>query len=395
MLLSVVIVNYNVKFYLTQCLWALQQTCGVASMEIIVVDNHSTDGSMAFLKPRFPNVRFIPCQHNLGFAKANNIGIRQSQGEYVLLLNPDTFVGEHTLADALAFMQTHPQAGCAGFRMRKADGSVAMESRRGIPTPLTAGYKMMGLHRLFPHHRHFAHYYLGHLPWNEAAQIEVVSGACMLLRRKALLQVGLLDEDYFMYGEDIELSYQLLKCGWQNWYLPLDILHYKGKSTAHTSFRYVHVFYKAMLIFLRKHYARITWLIRLPIQLLILAKACIAMLQTARHYISKYFNLFPVKRKQKCYLFIGKKDMIAECKTFATANALHAQFIEQTAEAPYIKAIDNTNEGKRQVIVVYDTQCFTYDTILQQMHRLQQLGYMLGTFRDHILLTQDEAICTL
>ena len=157
MLLSVVIVNYNVKFYLTQCLWALQQTCGVASMEIIVVDNHSTDGSMAFLKPRFPNVRFIPCQQNLGFAKANNIGICQSQGEYVLLLNPDTFVGEHTLADALAFMQTHPQVGCAGFRMRKADGCVAMESRRGIPTPLTAGYKMMGLHRLFPHHRRFAH----------------------------------------------------------------------------------------------------------------------------------------------------------------------------------------------------------------------------------------------
>ena len=198
-----------------------------------------------------------------------------------------------------------------------------------------------------------------------------------------------------MYGEDIELSYQLLKFGWQNWYLPLDILHYKGKSTAHTSFRYVHVFYKAMLIFLRKHYARTTWVIRLPIQLLILAKACIAMLQTARHYISKYFNLFPAKREQKSYLFIGKKDMIAECKMFATANALHAQFIEQSADAPYIEVIDSKNESKKQVIVVYDTKCFTYDTILQQMHRLQQLGYMLGIFSNHILLTQDEAISTI
>ena len=251
--LSVIIVSYNVKFYLEQCLQSVMRALQGMEAEVIVIDNHSRDGSIEYLSERFPSVVFMSNSHNLGFAKANNKAIRQSQGEYVLLLNPDTIVGEEVLQACVDFMDTHPQAGGVGVRMQKIEGSDALESRRGVPTPITSFYKMVGFTKHFPHHRRFAKYYMGHLSWDEPAQIEIVSGAFCFLRRTALQEIGLLDEDFFMYGEDIDLSYRLLKAGWQNWYLPLRILHYKGESTQKSSFRYVHVFYEAMLIFVRKH----------------------------------------------------------------------------------------------------------------------------------------------
>ena len=241
--LSVIIVNYNVKYYLDQCIRSVLRAFEVMKKasssdssvneevaEIIVVDNHSADGSVDYLEKRYPQmlypmVRFVRSAHNLGFARANNIAIRQSRGEYVLLLNPDTIVGEDTLKASVDFMDAHEDAGAVGVRMLGAQGRRAMESRRGLPTPMVSFFKMLGFCNRWPHHRLFGKYYMGYLPWDEPCQIEVVSGAYCMLRRKALDEVGLLDEDFFMYGEDIDLSYRVLKGGYHNYYLPVDILH--------------------------------------------------------------------------------------------------------------------------------------------------------------------------
>ena len=274
MKLSVVIVNYKVRYYLEQCIDSVLKATGGIGMELLVVDNHSQDGSVKYLRERFGNrMRLIESNHNLGFARANNIAIRQSNGDYVLLLNPDTFVGENSLRQALQFMDEHPQAGGAGVMMLNGDGTRAPESRRAIPTPWVSALKMLGFTK---------RYYMSHLPWDEPCRIEVISGAFCLLRHAALDKVGLLDEDFFMYGEDIDLSYRLLKSGYENWYLPLPITHYKGKSTRKTDYRYVHVFYQAMLIFFRKHYSHLGIFYTLPVKMAIYFRAFIALMDILR-----------------------------------------------------------------------------------------------------------------
>ena len=254
MKLSVVIVNYNVKFYLEQCLRSLYLSAEGIEMEVFVVDNNSSVGSIAYLRERFPNVRYIENKDNKGFSKANNQAIREAKGEFVLLLNPDTLLTGRTLKDCLSLLDSDPQAGAAGVAMCGADGRFALESRRALPVPWTSLCKMTGLTRLFPRTRLFGRYYMQFLDPKQSNRIEVISGAFMMIRHEALNQVGLLDEDFFMYGEDIDLSYRLLKGGWQNWYVPTPILHYKGESTQKSSFKYVYNFYNAMLIFINKHY---------------------------------------------------------------------------------------------------------------------------------------------
>lgn len=245
MKLSIVIVNYNVREYVENCLRSVYAAASGIDIEVFVVDNASSDGSVAYLRERFPQVRYMENQVNMGFSKANNKAIREATGDYVLLLNPDTTISENVLRECIAFADEHPKTGAIGVRMHNEDGTVAPESRRAVPTPWIALTKYLG---------HSRRYYMSHLPWDQPARIEVVSGAFCFLRHTALTEVGLLDEDYFMYGEDIDLSYQLLRHGYENWYLPLDIVHFKGRSTIKTSFRYAYVFYKAMLIFFVKHY---------------------------------------------------------------------------------------------------------------------------------------------
>ncbi len=245
MKLSVIIVNYNVKQYVEKCLESVYVAGKDIDMEVFVVDNASRDDSVAYLRERFPDVNYIENKQNLGFSRANNIAIKESKGDYVLLLNPDTVISENVLSECIAFADAHAGTGAIGVRMHNEDGTIAPESRRSVPTPWIAVSKYLG-----NSHK----YYMSWLPWDKPCRIEVVSGAFCFLRRQALFQVGLLDEDYFMYGEDIDLSYQLLQHGYVNWYLPLDITHFKGRSTIKTSFRYAYVFYKAMLIFFVKHY---------------------------------------------------------------------------------------------------------------------------------------------
>ena len=273
MKLSVVIVSYNVRSYLEQCLQSVQRALEGIEGEVFVVDNHSDDDSVVTIREKYPWVRLIENQENLGFSKANNQAIRQSQADYVLLLNPDTVVAEDTLRGVLTFMDEHPKAGGAGVMMCYEDGSRAPESRRALPTPWVAALKMLGFTK---------RYYMSHLPWDQPCRIEVISGAFCLLRHEALKTIGLLDEDFFMYGEDIDLSYRLLKGGWENWYLPYSIIHYKGKSTQKSDYRYVHVFYQAMLIFFQKHYSHLSMVYTVPVKMAIYFRAFIALTDILR-----------------------------------------------------------------------------------------------------------------
>ena len=273
MKLSVVIVSYNVRDYLENCLQSVSRALEGIEGEVFVVDNHSDDDSVEAVRSQYPWVRLIENQENMGFSRANNIAIRESRGEYVLLLNPDTIVEEATLREVLRFMEEHPKAGGAGVMMHNADGSLAPESRRALPTPWVSCLKMLGFTK---------RYYMSHLPWDQPGRIEVISGAFCFLRKKALDEVGLLDEDFFMYGEDIDLSYRLMKGGWENWYLPYPITHFKGKSTQKSDYRYVHIFYNAMLIFFRKHYSHLSLFYALPVKMAIYFRAAIALTDILR-----------------------------------------------------------------------------------------------------------------
>ena len=257
MKLSVVIVNYNVEHFLEQCLYSVRRAMQGIDGEVFVVDNNSVDGSLKMLAAKFPEVKVIANKDNVGFAKANNQAIRISTGEYVLLLNPDTVVEDDTFSKCLSFMDSHPDAGGLGVKMVDGKGQFLPESKRGLPTPMTAFYKIFGLSKLFPHSKRFSKYHLGYLPEDEINSVDILAGAYMLMRRETLDKCGLLDETFFMYGEDIDLSYRITLAGYKNYYFPeTRIIHYKGESTKKTSVNYVLVFYKAMEIFAKKHFAK-------------------------------------------------------------------------------------------------------------------------------------------
>ena len=256
--LSVVIVNYNVCYFLEQALLSVRRAVEKLGqpVEVFVVDNNSVDGSVAMVRARFPEVILIANQDNPGFSKGNNQALRRATGQYQLLLNPDTVVEEDTFRTCCDFMDAHSTCGGLGVKMLDGQGKFLPESKRALPTPAVAFYKMFGLASVFPKSRTFGRYHLGFLDREETHEIEVLSGAFMLLRKAALDQVGLLDEDYFMYGEDIDLSYRLTRGGWKNYYFPgTRIIHYEGESTKRTSVNYVFVFYRAMVIFAQKHFA--------------------------------------------------------------------------------------------------------------------------------------------
>ncbi len=254
--LSVIIVNYNVRFFLEQCLKSVFRSGKGIRMEVIVVDNNSVDGSVEMIRDKFPEVKLIANDENAGFSKANNQGIRISAGKYVLLLNPDTVVEDDTLPKVVQFMDDHPDAGGLGVKMLDGNGRFLPESKRSLPTPAVAFCKIFGLSALFPKSKIFGKYHLGYLDNDKTHQVEILSGAFMLLRRKVLDETGYLDEDFFMYGEDIDLSWRIIKAGYKNYYYPeTRIIHYKGESTKKSSVNYVMVFYKAMVIFARKHFS--------------------------------------------------------------------------------------------------------------------------------------------
>lgn len=253
--LSVVIVNYNVKYFLELCLISVQRASQHLQVEILVVDNNSQDGSQEFITSRFPQITYITNTENIGFSKANNQAIAQSKGKYVLILNPDTIIAEDTLQKCHSFMSSNPQTGAIGVPMYDGKGMFLRESKRALPTPAVAFYKIIGLASLFPHSKTLAKYHLGNLNQFETHEVDILSGAFMLMRKEVLDKISLFDESFFMYGEDIDLSYRVKLAGYKNYYLSdTSIIHFKGESTKKGSLNYVIIFYKAMEIFANKHF---------------------------------------------------------------------------------------------------------------------------------------------
>lgn len=289
--LSVIIVNYNVVYFLEQCLNSVIAASKNLNVEIFVVDNNSVDGSIELVQEKFPQVRLIANKENTGFSKANNQAIQLSSGRYILLLNPDTVVEEDTFEKTIHFMDEHPDSGGLGVRMIDGKGKFLPESKRGFPSPWVAFCKIFGLSKVFPKSKSFSQYHLGYLSEFEVNEIDVLSGAFMLMRKETLDKIGHLDETFFMYGEDIDLSYRIKLGGYKNYYFPdTKIIHYKGESTKKSSVNYVFVFYKAMVIFAKKHLSsKNAKLFSFAINLAIYFRASVAILNRFIQKISLPF----------------------------------------------------------------------------------------------------------
>ena len=356
--LSIVIVNYNVCGFLEQCLLSVRDAVKGISHEIFGGDNASTDGSEAYISTRFPQVKYIYNTENVGFSKANNQAIAQSSGRYVLLLNPDTVVGESVLDEACHFLDEHDDAGALGVKMIDGDGKFLPESKRGFPSPWVSFCKIFGLSKLFPYSRRFGRYHLRFLDENSTHRVDVLSGAFMLLRRSTLDRCGLLDENFFMYGEDIDLSYRMTLTGEKNYYLPLRILHYKGESTKTESLRYVRIFYQAMFIFLRKHYPHYKLFALLSIKTAIYMRATTA---AVRRF------LFPKKEKRcdvngKWYIWSREADPI---KNILDKYGITPTLVTPDGRdiAPHLFRSENIRH------VVFDRKTLSYGRIIEQMER--------------------------
>lgn len=374
MKLSVIIVSYKVPYFVEQCINSVRRATKNMDCEIFVVDNHSADGTVDYLRQCFGNsIILIDSNHNLGFARANNMAIRQAKGDYVLLLNPDTFVGEDAIKQAVYFMDEHPKAGGVGVMMHNSNGTIAPESRRALPTPWVSFLKMLGLSR---------RYYMSHLSWDHAERIDVMSGAFCLLRHSILKEIGLLDEDFFMYGEDIDLSYRILKGGYENWYVPARIVHYKGESTQKSSFRYVHVFYQAMLIFFRKHYGHLTLLVTLPIKAAIYLRAFMALVPMQYWRMRRALGFYEKNDNWPMYVFVGSSEMHQACRALAQRKALTARYAD----------VDEKVVPAKKQCVVYDTEIFSFEEIIS---RASADGLsLIGTFstKTNILITPHEVL---
>lgn len=393
MKLSVIIVSYNVKYYLQQCLETLYRSAEGIDIEVFVVDNASTDGTPEYLKKifpkdNFPTLKLIENLENVGFGRANNLGLRESTGEYILFINPDTMVGENCLTDCLDFLEHHPNAGGLGVRMLKPNGAFAPESRRGMPTPFTSLCKILGLSKMFPQSRVFGRYYMQYQDeWKENA-IDVVSGAFMMVPHVVLNKVGGFDEDFFMYGEDIDLSYRIQKAGYQNYYLPTPILHYKGESTEKSSYRYVYVFYEAMLIFFDKHYKHYGFMLSLPIKTAVFFLAMNALLY------KKIGSLFSHARRynnvpEKKFLFIGSNQMLNEVKEICRQRMIEADFIEGNEKNLPLGHLDSNIVSSNYGFVVYDRSAFRVESILKLFDSAKNKDNLIGTYdlSKHLLIT--------
>ncbi len=253
--LSIIIVNYNVKEFLENALLSIRKAIEGISAEIFIVDNASEDGSVEMVKQKFPEVNLIANGENVGFAKANNQALKLAKGKYVLLINPDTIVQEDTFKVLISFLDSHPECGMVGCKVLNPDGTLQLACRRSFPTPWVAFTKMVGLSNLFPKSKVFAKYNLTYLDPGEVTEVDAVSGSFMMIRREVYEQVGGLDEEFFMYGEDLDWCYRIKKAGWKIYYVPYtQIIHFKGESTKRSNIDEVRVFYDAMRIFVKKHY---------------------------------------------------------------------------------------------------------------------------------------------
>ena len=385
---SVIIVSYKVRYYIEQCLNSVLRS--VPDAQILVVDNKSDDGSVEFLRERFPQAEVIANDYNAGFGKANNMALAKVTGKYVLFLNPDTVVAERTIPGCIEYMESHPEAGALGVRMQYGYGRFALESRRSLPTPSVSFWHMTGLGRLFPRSKVFARYHLTYLDRDNECPIDVVSGAYMFVRKEALDRTGGFDEAFFMYGEDIDLSYRIIQAGYVNRYLPLPIIHYKGESTNKTSYRYAKVFYDAMIIFFRKHFHKYSRFFEFVVKMVLGVKK-------VGTFIGQ--NILAHRRRladytEKC-LYVGRKE------TFDDVSGLiaHSGILRLPVFVEGAGDIEAALEGRLESglgAVLFDTDAFSYDAIMDWMYNKAQEGkrYTVGFYsaRTGKLITEDEVL---
>lgn len=347
--LSIIIVNYNVKHFLEQCLISVLNARSLNSAEVFVVDNNSVDGSAVMVKERFPTVNLIENKKNYGFSYANNQAIKKAKGEYILLLNPDTVVEEDTFEKCIRFMDSNSDAGGLTVKMIDGKGNFLPESKRALPTPMVAFYKIFGFNRLFPKSKRFARYYLGHLSENDTNEIEILPGAFMFLRKAAIDKIGLLDEEFFMYGEDIDLSYRIMQAGYKNYYSPeTTIIHYKGESTKKGSLNYVYVFYKAMIIFAQKHFSQknaraFSFLIHIAIYfralIAILARFIKSSFLPALDFLTIFLAYYFIEPIWENYKFKGSGQYPEEFLTYAVPSYILIWLISIWLNGGYSKHI--------------------------------------------------------
>ncbi len=257
MTLSIVIVNYNTEKLLRSCLESVYAGANGTPLDIWVVDNNSRDNSVAMLKSLFPMVRVIQNSSNVGFSRANNVVISQSRSDFILLLNPDTLIIDDAIERVVKFMKEHPEVGIAGCKVLNRDGTLQLACRRSIPTPEVAFYRVTGLSKLFPRSRVMAKYNMTYESPDQMHEVDAVSGAFLMIRRKVVEEIGPLDERFFMYGEELDWCLRTKRAGWSVMYYPeAQIVHYKGESTKYNSRKAAIEFHRAMYLFHRKHFAK-------------------------------------------------------------------------------------------------------------------------------------------
>ena len=391
MKLTVVIISYNVKYFLEQCLNSLEQATRNIDHETIVVDNASVDGSTEYLTARFPKVKWIASDVNHGFSRANNIAFKLAKGKYILMLNPDTIVTREALEGCLNFMEKHPEAGAAGVKMLNKDGNFALESRRGIVTPWVSICKATGLSKRYAKSRTFGHYYMSYLPEDETNPIEMVSGAFMFLRRSTLGKVGHLDEQFFMYWEDSDLSFRILKSGAKNYYLPHPILHYKGESSIKSKLKYRYWLYFSLQRFFRTHNFFSYLLSYLPLKL------TVGLLKFRIHCINPLFlgKEWETRKAEpnKKFIIIAPQESRNEIDLLLKNNGMAEGHMYMNATEEELKKGSIKIEENGYNHILFDTTCYTYDSILAFMQNIKGKNLKIATYSTNTkILITDGAI---
>jgi GT2 family glycosyltransferase len=338
MQLSIIILNYNVRYFLELCVLSVQKAIQNIDAEIIVVDNNSPDDSFAMMKSRFPNVKLIENKENSGFPKGNNIGVAQAKGEYICILNPDTVVAEDTFTKILAFAERQKNLGIIGCKLIDGTGNFLPESKRGVPTPFVAFTKIFGLYKLS---NYFGKYYAQHLSQNQTGKVDILVGAFMIIKRELYLEIGGFDENCFMYSDDIDLSYMVLQKGKSNYYFhETTVIHYKGESTIKDE-TYMNRFQEAMNFFYKKHF-KVSIFFSLFMKIGIILFSLIKMFQGNPK----------TKNQPNHYILISNN------------KELHNKLEEQLKKPVKLQSLTQSFSENKNVEVIFDNNFVNFKTII-------------------------------
>lgn len=378
MQLSVVILNYNVRYFLEQCVLSVQSAIQNLDAEIIVVDNNSPDNSCQMMKERFPNVTLIENKENAGFPKGNNIGVAIAKGEYICILNPDTVVAEDTFEKVLAFAKTITYLGIVGCKLIDGTGNFLPESKRGIPTPFVAFTKIFSLYKIFPSIKAFGKYYASHISENQTGKVEILVGAFMLMKKETYQEVGGFDERYFMYGEDIDLSFSVLKEGKSNYYFhETTVVHYKGESTIKDE-KYLKRFQQGMNLFYEKNMK---------------SSAFFSFFMKIGMFFFSFIKMFQGKTKPKSkpesYILVSDNHFIKEKLQEALKKNI------QITELENQKALFSQTFSKQKPIeIILDTNYLTFKNSIQllETHNNKKLTFKIVPKQSNFIIGSNSSI---